>query len=105
MRSTAVASLIVIVATLGMLPAAAPGGSAEGRLGDIKLPPGFRIATYAEVPNARSMTLGERAWGRPVDLQVMPDGSLLVSDDMAGRIYRISYEEKTGASGRRPGKD
>jgi glucose/arabinose dehydrogenase len=23
---------------------------------------------------------------------VMPDGALLVSDDKAGRIYRISYE-------------
>jgi len=31
------------------------------------------------------------AWGRPVDLQVMPDGSLLVSDDKAGAIYRITY--------------
>jgi glucose/arabinose dehydrogenase len=30
-------------------------------------------------------------WGRPVDVQVMPDGSLLVSDDSAGAIYRISY--------------
>ena len=33
------------------------------------------------------------AWGRPVDLQVMPDGSLLVSDDKAGAIYRISYRK------------
>lgn len=33
------------------------------------------------------------AWGRPVDLQVMPDGSLLVSDDHAGAIYRISYRK------------
>jgi glucose/arabinose dehydrogenase len=32
-----------------------------------------------------------QAWGRPVDLLVMPDGSLLVSDDLAGVIYRISY--------------
>jgi glucose/arabinose dehydrogenase len=30
-------------------------------------------------------------WGRPVDLEVMPDGSLLVSDDYAGVIYRIAY--------------
>lgn len=30
--------------------------------------------------------------GRPVDVQVMPDGSLLVSDDTAGAIYRIWYE-------------
>jgi glucose/arabinose dehydrogenase len=33
----------------------------------------------------------ESAWGRPVDLEVMPDGSLLVSDDTAGVIYRIAY--------------
>jgi hypothetical protein len=31
------------------------------------------------------------AWGRPVDVEVMPDGSLLVSDDHAGAIYRITY--------------
>ncbi len=31
------------------------------------------------------------AWGRPVDVLVMPDGALLVSDDTAGVIYRISY--------------
>ncbi|MEZ5741514.1 MAG: sorbosone dehydrogenase [Burkholderiaceae bacterium] len=28
---------------------------------------------------------------RPVDLLVMKDGSMLVSDDFAGAIYRISY--------------
>ncbi len=32
------------------------------------------------------------AWGRPVDILVMPDGALLVSDDTAGVIYRISYD-------------
>ncbi len=30
-------------------------------------------------------------WGRPVDVQVMPDGALLVSDDHAGAVYRIAY--------------
>jgi glucose/arabinose dehydrogenase len=34
-----------------------------------------------------------RAWGRPVDVQVMPDGALLVSDDYANVIYRIAYRE------------
>lgn len=38
---------------------------------------------------------GENAWGRPVDLLNMPDGSLLVSDDAAGAIYRISYQEQS----------
>ncbi len=32
-----------------------------------------------------------KAWGRPVDVLVAPDGSLLVSDDHAGAIYRIRY--------------
>jgi len=31
------------------------------------------------------------AWGRPVDVLVMPDGALLVSDDQAGAVYRIVY--------------
>jgi glucose/arabinose dehydrogenase len=32
-----------------------------------------------------------QAWGRPVDVLVMPDGALLVSDDTADVIYRIDY--------------
>ena len=35
----------------------------------------------------------QKAWGRPVDILVMPDGAMLVSDDMAGVIYRITYDE------------
>ena len=31
------------------------------------------------------------AWGRPVDVAELPDGSLLVSDDEAGVIYRVTY--------------
>ena len=42
-------------------------------------------------PFAEGWLQGESNWGRPVDLLVMPDGSLLVSDDQAGLIYRISY--------------
>jgi glucose/arabinose dehydrogenase len=33
------------------------------------------------------------SWGRPVDLLVMPDGALLVSDDRANVIYRVSYKK------------
>jgi glucose/arabinose dehydrogenase len=33
-----------------------------------------------------------RVWGRPVGLLQMPDGSLLVSDDGAKKLWRISYE-------------
>ncbi len=35
---------------------------------------------------------GGSAWGRPVDVLVMPDGAILVSDDTANAIYRIYYE-------------
>lgn len=33
-------------------------------------------------------------WGRPTDVLQMPDGSILVSDDYNGVIYRISYNNK-----------
>ncbi len=40
---------------------------------------------------AEGWVQGESVWGRPVDVLVAPDGALLVSDDHAGAIYRISY--------------
>lgn len=33
------------------------------------------------------------AWARPVDVLFAPDGSMLVSDDLAGTIFRISYQD------------
>ncbi len=63
-------------------------------------PIGYRLmrVTFDEEGNATGKKVfvdgwlqdGE-AWGRPVDTLQMPDGSLLVSDDYAGVIYRISY--------------
>ncbi len=50
---------------------------------------GNRAVSYE--PFAEGWLQGESNWGRPVDVLVMPDGSLLVSDDQAGLIYRISY--------------
>jgi glucose/arabinose dehydrogenase len=43
-------------------------------------------------PFAEGWLQAGRAWGRPVDVLVMPDGSLLVSDDRADVIYRIRYK-------------
>ena len=40
---------------------------------------------------AQGWLQGEKPWGRPVDVLMMPDGAILVSDDFAGAIYRISY--------------
>jgi glucose/arabinose dehydrogenase len=43
-------------------------------------------------PFATGWLQGQKQWGRPVDVQELPDGSLLVSDDFAGCVYRITYK-------------
>jgi glucose/arabinose dehydrogenase len=35
---------------------------------------------------------GSSAWGRPVDVMMLKDGSLLVSDDSADLVYRVTYQ-------------
>jgi len=52
---------------------------------------GNRAASYKTF--AEGWLQASRAWGRPVDVVVMPDGALLVSDDEAGAIYRVSYKK------------
>ncbi|MGC4084516.1 MAG: hypothetical protein QM736_20970, partial [Vicinamibacterales bacterium] len=52
---------------------------------------GGKVTSYE--PFAQGFLQGRLAWGRPVDLLQMPDGSLLVSDDTAGAIYRITYRK------------
>lgn len=62
-------------------------------------PIGYRISLVRRHGNqaisydvfAKGWLKNGSAWGRPVDVLVMPDGALLVSDDRAGVIYRISY--------------
>ena len=60
---------------------------------------GYRV-TMVRVENGRAVGYepfatgwlqADTAWGRPADVLVMPDGALLVSDDLAGAIYRIRY--------------
>ena len=50
---------------------------------------GDRAVAYETFANG--WLQGETAWGRPADVLVLPDGSLLVADDHAGAIYRILY--------------
>jgi len=42
-------------------------------------------------PFAEGWLQREQVSGRPVDLLVLEDGSMLVSDDFSGKIYRITY--------------
>lgn len=61
---------------------------------------GYRISlvrlrddkVVAYEPFASGWLQDERAWGRPADVLVLPDGSLLVADDQADAIYRITYK-------------
>jgi glucose/arabinose dehydrogenase len=64
-----------------------------------RTPIGYRV-TFVKVEGARATSYepfadgwlkGGTASGRPADVLVMPDGALLVADDKAGRLYRISY--------------
>ena len=63
-------------------------------------PIGYRISLVRLKDNApisyevfaQGWLQGRSAWGRPADVLVMPDGALLVSDDRANVVYRISYE-------------
>ena len=65
---------------------------------------GYRVM-QAKVENGKVVEYGvfaegfldkaaDESWGRPVDVQVMPDGALLVSDDTANAIYRITYRAR-----------
>jgi len=36
----------------------------------------------------------DETWGRPVDILTLPDGSMLISDDYADAIYRVTYQNK-----------
>jgi glucose/arabinose dehydrogenase len=67
------------------------------------IPDGYRIArirfdkqshtAVAEEIFAEGWLQGGKAWGRPVDVKEMADGSLLVSDDRADAVYRITYSK------------
>jgi glucose/arabinose dehydrogenase len=48
-----------------------------------------RVAEYR--PFAQGWLQGERAWGRPADVEVGPDGALYVADDAADVVYRIGF--------------
>jgi glucose/arabinose dehydrogenase len=50
---------------------------------------GDRAVSYE--PFAEGWLRNGANWGRPVDVEVQADGALLVSDDDAGAIYRITY--------------
>ncbi len=59
----------------------------------VRLGASGRPTAYEEF--ATGWLQGGTAWGRPVDVMVRDDGSLLVSDDRLGVIYRIAHASAT----------
>jgi glucose/arabinose dehydrogenase len=61
---------------------------------------GFRVMMVTlrpgDVPRydvfAEGWLQGDQIWGRPVYTKQMKDGSLLIADDYAGAIYRVTYQ-------------
>jgi glucose/arabinose dehydrogenase len=59
-----------------------------------------RLDSMGKVSSQEIMVSGwldqatQEAWGRPVDVQQLADGSLLISDDVANCIYRLSYPKQ-----------
>jgi glucose/arabinose dehydrogenase len=50
-----------------------------------------KVAKYE--PFVQGWLQGQEIWGRPVYTTQMKDGSVLISDDYAGAIYRVSYSK------------
>ncbi len=88
----------------GMFPARYQGGifSAQHGSWNRTKPVGARVMFTSLKPDGTAdktepfaegwLTGSGEYLGRPVDVAQLPDGSLLVSDDFAGALYRISYE-------------
>ncbi|MDP6415345.1 MAG: sorbosone dehydrogenase family protein, partial [Gammaproteobacteria bacterium] len=53
---------------------------------------GDNASIVENAPFVEGWLQGQRNWGRPVDVLNMPDGSVLISDDMANVIYRVTYD-------------
>jgi glucose/arabinose dehydrogenase len=59
-----------------------------------------RVSVDADGKNAKQQVFAQgwlnaddTQWGRPADVLPLPDGSLLISDDYAGAIYRVTYSK------------
>jgi len=61
------------------------------RISLVRLDAAGKALSYEPFAEGWLDAASQNAWGRPADVLVAADGSLLVSDDTAGAIYRISY--------------
>jgi len=62
------------------------------RLSLVKVENNTKAVSYETFASGWLDDATQKVWGRPVDVLVLPDGSMLVSDDQANVIYRIWYK-------------
>lgn len=62
------------------------------RLAIVKVDANGKALSYETFASGWLDDATQKVWGRPVDVIVLKDGSLLVSDDTANVIYRITYK-------------
>ncbi len=62
------------------------------KLSLVKVDANSKATSYTPFATGWLDESSQKAWGRPVDVLLLPDGSMLVSDDHAGVIYRIVYK-------------
>ena len=62
------------------------------KLSLVKVDANSKATSYTTFASGWLDEAAQKSWGRPVDVLVLPDGSMLVSDDQAGVVYRITYK-------------
>jgi glucose/arabinose dehydrogenase len=62
-------------------------------------PTGYKLVSVhfdGETPVVEDFIVGwlvdDEKWGRPVDIVIADDGSMIISDDFGGALYRVTYE-------------
>lgn len=62
------------------------------KLSLVKVDANSKATSYTTFASGWMDDASQKVWGRPVDVLLLPDGSMLVSDDQANVIYRIAYK-------------
>ena len=61
------------------------------RISMVTLDENYKAISYEPFADGWLDEESDDVWGRPVDIEWLPDGSMLISDDFANCIYRVTY--------------
>jgi glucose/arabinose dehydrogenase len=63
------------------------------RVSLVKVQNNIQATSYETFASGWLDEAAQKSWGRPVDVLILKDGSMLVSDDQAGVVYRVYYQQ------------